>query len=303
MRVHFGVQRYEFGLSWFLSLHLPLNGLRMLKFLFSLVIIGIMVTTISKAMESKKKKSKYGKWIAGGLGWALGGPIGGILGFILGSIYDDMQSAAYEYRGPTTTPGESAHTRRGDFSVSLLVLASAVMKADGRVMRSELNYVKQFLISTFGAEEAAEMLPLLKSLLEREVPLADVCHQIAENMEYSQRLQLLHFLYGIAAADGEVKPSEVKIIEQIGLFMSIYRHDLDSIRSMFVKDSSAAYKILGISEDATEEEIKRAYRKLVLLHHPDRVAHLGEDIQRAANEKLQQINAAYEEIRKQRGFA
>ena len=254
-------------------------------------------------MESKRRKSKYGKWVAGGLGWALGGPIGGLLGFILGSIYDDMQSAAYEYRGPTTTPGEPSHTRRGDFSVSLLVLASAVMKADGRVMRSELNYVKQFLINTFGEEETAEMLPLLRSLLEREVPLNDVCRQIADNMEYSQRLQLLHFLYGIAAADNEVSPSEVRVIEQIGVFMGVYRSDLDSIRSMFVKDRSAAYKILGVSEDATEEEIKRAYRKLVLLHHPDRVAHLGEDIQRAANEKLQQINAAYEEIRKQRGFS
>ncbi len=275
----------------------------MLKFLFSLVLIGILVTTISRAMESKRRKSKYGKWIAGGLGWALGGPIGGLLGFILGSIYDDMQSAAYEYRGPTTAPGEPAHTRRGDFSLSLLVLASAVMKADGRVMRSELNYVKQFLINTFGAEETAEMMPLLKSLLEREVPLSDVCRQIADNMEYSQRLQLLHFLYGIAAADNEVSPSEIRIIEQIGAYMGIYRSDLDSIRSMFVKDRSAAYKILGVSEDASEEEIKRAYRKLVLLHHPDRVAHLGEDIQRAANEKLQQINAAYEEIRKQRGFA
>lgn len=275
---------------------------KMLKFLFSLVVLGIFITTINKAMESKRKKSKYGKWIAGGLGWALGGPIGGVLGFILGSIYDDMQSAAYEYKGPATTPGQAEHTRRGDFSISLLVLASAVMKADRRIMRSELNYVKQFLINTFGVEETAEMLPILKSLLERDVPLADVCVQIADNMEYSQRLQLLHFLYGIAAADKEVSPSEINIIEQIGLYMRIYRSDLDSLRGMFVKDNTAAFKILGVSENATEEEIKRAYRKLVLLHHPDRVSHLGEDIQRAANEKLQQINAAYEEIRKMRGF-
>lgn len=275
----------------------------MLKFLISFVVIGIFVTAISKAMQSKRNKSRYGKWIAGGLGWALGGPIGGILGFILGSIYDDMQSAAYEYKGPATAPGEPEHTRRGDFSVSLLILASAVMKADGRVMRSELQFVKEFLVRTFGEEEAAQMLPMLKTLLQREVPLRDVCQQIADNMEYSQRLQLLHFLYGIAAADQDVTPSEIQVIEQIGSYLGIYRMDLDTLKGLFVKDLHSAYTILGVKEDASEEEIKRAYRKLVFLHHPDRVAHLGEDIQRAANEKLRQINAAYEEIKRKRGFA
>ncbi|MGC8864982.1 MAG: TerB family tellurite resistance protein [Bacteroidales bacterium] len=254
-------------------------------------------------MQSKKNKSKYGKWIAGGLGWALGGPIGGILGFILGSIYDDMQSAAYEYKGPATAPGEPEHTRRGDFSVSLLILASAVMKADGKVMRSELQYVKDFLVRTFGEEEATQMLPILKTLLQREVPLRDVCQQIADNMEYSQRLQLLHFLYGIAAADQDVSQSEIRVIEQMGIYLGIYRTDLDTLKGLFVKDLHTAYTILGVNEDASEEEIKRAYRKLVFLHHPDRVAHLGEDIQRAANEKLRQINAAYEEIKRKRGFA
>ena len=88
-----------------------------------------------KEPEQVKRGSGYGKWIGGGLGWAFGGPIGGILGFMFGSMVDGMNRGTAEYTG----------TRTGDFSVSLMVLAAAVMKADGKVVKSELDYVKNFL--------------------------------------------------------------------------------------------------------------------------------------------------------------
>ena len=252
-------------------------------------------------MEAKKKSS-YAKWIAGGLGWAFGGPIGGILGFMLGSMYDGMQSAEYEYKGKGAPAGSPGHTRRGDFSMSLLVLCASVMKADGEVKKSELNYVRSFLIRQFGEAETEKMLPMLRDLLKQEIPVQEVCQQIREHMDYSIRLQLLHFLFGIARADEEVKASEATLIQSISRWLGISFGDFQSVKALFVKNVASAYKILGVNEEATEEEIKKAWKQLVLLHHPDKVAHLGEDIQKAANEKLQQINAAYEEIKKQRGF-
>ncbi len=71
---------------------------------------------------------------------------------------------------------------------------------------------------------------------------------------------------------------------------------------MFVKDINSAYKVLEISPEATDDEVKAAYRKMAVKYHPDKVAHLGDDIQHAAKEKFQHLSAAYEEIKKQRGM-
>ncbi len=236
--------------------------------------------------------AKYGKWIGGGLGWVLGGPIGGIAGFIFGSMFDSMQSGKYEQKV----------TQPGDFSVSLLVLSAAMMKADGKVLKSELDFVKQFLFRQFGKEKAEQLTLMLRGLLKQNINVRDVSLQIGHHMEYSSKLQLLHYLFGIALADGQTHPREIAMIEVISNYLGISFSDLQSIQAMFVKDPSSAYKILEITSDATDEELKRAYRKMANKYHPDKVSHLGVDIKKAAKEKFQQLNEAYNEIKKQRGI-
>jgi DnaJ like chaperone protein len=235
--------------------------------------------------------AKYGKWIAGGLGWAFLGPIGGIIGFALGSILDSSQVSV------TTN-----QTGRNSFMVSLLVLFAEVMKADGKVLKAELDYVKTFLIKTFGDEAAREALMLLRDILKQNVPLMDVCHQIRDNMDYSSRLQVLHFLFGIANADGEISKSEVEVITRIANYLGISTKELDSIRSMFIDNTEAYYTILEIDRNASIEEIKKAYRSMALKYHPDKVGHLGDDIRAAAEEKFKKVNEAYEKIKKEKGF-
>ena len=153
---------------------------------------------------------KYGKWITGGLGWALFGPIGGILGFAIGSIFDSAEISTKVYTGETS---------RNGFIVSLLVLVSSVMKADGVVLKSELDYVKKYFYENFGPSAAREAIILLRDILKQQVPLQDVCSQIRDNVDYPSRLQLLHFLYSVANADGVVNIEEQKVISNIASFL------------------------------------------------------------------------------------
>lgn len=245
-----------------------------------------------KKKEEKMAKMKYAKWIGGGLGWAFGGPIGGVLGFIFGSMVDGMQSGKFEYKP----------TQSGDFSVSLLILSAAVMRADGKVMQSELEYVRRFFTHNFGAAVASQRIRMLQEILKQDFNVQEVCGQIAQYMDYPARLQLLHYLFGIASADGQYNAKEVEMIGTIAGHMNINRQDYESIRAMFVKDIDSAYKVLEISPDVTDEEVKAAYRKMAVKYHPDKVEHLGPEVQKSAKEKFQQLQAAYEEIKKRRGI-
>ena len=241
--------------------------------------------------------AKVGKWITGGLGWAFFGPIGGILGFVIGSLFDNTQiiQGQQEYQ-----PGQP--TTQGGYVMSLLVLVAAVMKADGKILKSELDYTKQFFVRSFGPEAAAEAIKILRDLLNQNIPVTDVSIQIRKNMDHASRLQLLHFLYGIAAADGQIHESERQLIAHIAQNMGISEKDFQSIESMFVANTDAAYKILETEPNATDDELKKAFRKMALKYHPDKVHYLGEDVQKAANDKFQSVNEAWDIIKKQRGI-
>ena len=236
---------------------------------------------------------KYGKWITGGLGWAFFGPIGGLLGFALGSIFDSAEIHTKTYTGESS---------RNGFIVSLLVLVSAVMKADGKVLKSELDFVKKYFLDNFGLDASREAMILLRDILKQQVPLRDVCVQIRENVDYSSRLQLLHLLFGVAYADGVVSPEEEHVIREISNYLSISTQDYESIKAMFVVNINGFYTILEVEPTATNEEIKKAYRNLAVKHHPDKVNYLGEDVRRNAEQKFKKINEAYEKIKKERGF-
>jgi len=246
--------------------------------------------------------AKFGKWIGAGLGAFAGGPIGAILGFVIGSAFD-AGSQQNIYKESIQYGDAKMYPTTGGYAMSLLVLVAAVMKADGKALRSELNYVKDYFIRNFGVQSANEAIQLLKDLLQQNIPVTDVCHQIQMNMDYSSRLQLMHFLFGIAQSDGKLPESELKLIAHIAVNLGISSQDYESIKAMFVKNADFAYKILEIDPQVSDEEVKKAYREMAKKYHPDKVNYLGEDFQQAAKEKFQKVNEAYEEIKKQRNIA
>lgn len=236
----------------------------------------------------------FGKWLGGSLGFVMGGPIGAMLGFLVGSVIDSTTEDETVY----TT--KRARTTRGDFGMSLLVLVAAVMKVDGTVVRSELDYVKQFFVRQFGQESAREAIHMLKDILKQDIPVRDICVQIGRNMDYSSRLQLLHLLFNISLADGTIHPKEIELLEKISGAMSVSSNDFLSIRNMFIPETDSSYKILEIDPSSSNEEVKKAYRRMAMKYHPDKVVHLGEEFRKTADEKFKKVNEAYEKIKKER---
>jgi len=246
----------------------------------------------SSSNNGDRRKSGYAKWVGGGLGWVFGGPIGAILGVALGSVFDGMNSGKYSYQG----------TQRGDFAMSLLVLSAAVMKADQKVVKSELDFVRNFFVLQFGADEGARLIKMLQEILKQDINVQEVSVQVGQFTDYPVKLQLVNYLFGIAASDGLYHPDEVDMISTVAGFMGVSSADFTSIKAMFVKSTGWAYDVLEISSNATDDEVKKAYRDMAKKHHPDKVAHLGDDIKKSATEKFQKVSAAYEEIKKQRGI-
>lgn len=234
-----------------------------------------------------------------GLGWSFGGPLGAIIGYAMGSLFSSNRPRVIRSE-VTDTFGNTEEKR--DFNVTLLVLSAAVMKADGNVKRSELDYVKRFFLQNFGQERAESYIKMLREILEKEYDLYEVSRQVGHYMDYSSRLQLLHYLFGIANADGMISSEELGIVNTISDYMGITNSDFNSVKAMFIKETDSAYKILGIDSSANDEEVKKAYREMAKKNHPDLVSNLGEEVRQAAEKKFQEINAAYESIKKQRGM-
>jgi len=247
----------------------------------------------------------FGKWIGGALGWAMGGPIGGMIGFAIGAMADDKSFNGVRQGTAQTKTNYKQYrhqTQSGDFASALLVLSAAVMKADNRLLKSELDFIRDFYTKQFGSAAAAQHIGVLKELLQKDIPLREVCEQIRYYMEHPMRLQLMYYLFGIAKADGNVDKSEMHIIETIAQYLGLNSKDYESLKAMHYKDTESAYKILEIDTAASDDEVKKAYRKMAMKYHPDKVRGLGEQHEKSANEKFIKVQDAYEQIKKDRNM-
>ncbi len=247
--------------------------------------------------------AKYWKWLAGGLGWTLSGPIGGIIGFIIGNMVDNAPETNVINQDSRQSSRPRGFTSPGDFTVAFLVLIAAVMKADGRVVKGELDFVKRQLLHNFGEEKAQEMLLLLRDIQKQEIDLQHVCMQIGAYMDANSRRELFHLLFGLANADGEISESELNMLAQAAAWCNISEPDYLSIKAMFIQETGWAYQVLEVETTATDDELKKAYRRMALKYHPDKVSHLGEDVRKDAEERIKKLNSAWTVIKNERKMA
>ncbi len=253
----------------------------------------------------------FGKWIGGIAGFMAGGPLGALAGFAIGSLFDIDDKKGVSGGQAYNNAG---YGQRNSFMFSLLVMSSYIIKADGKVMHSEMEFVRRFLRTNFGNEAAVQGNDILLNLFEQrkqmdaQNPSAfkntiyECGMQIKQHMSYEERLQLLNFLAHIAKSDGSVCSAEIEALKEVAISMGLSTKEVESMLNLGGNTLEEAYKVLEIEPSATDEEIKKAYKKLALKHHPDRVATLGEDVKKAAERKLQQINNAKDIIYKARGL-
>ena len=241
------------------------------------------------------------KWLGAGLGFTLGGPIGSILGFAVGSFIDGFSREDIELARTYGSTGRNVQS--GDFEISLLLLSSVVIKADGKIDERELLYVRDHFKQMYGEERAINAYKLFNVFIKNnQISTLQVCTQIRQNLTHASRLQLVHFLFGIANSDGAVLKVEVNAIKTIAGYLYVSPHDFESIKAMFYSSSDSAYTILEIDKTADNNQVKLAYRKMAKKYHPDKLQHLGEEHIKGAEEKFKQVSKAYEQIQKERGL-
>jgi DnaJ like chaperone protein len=216
------------------------------------------------------------KWIGAVLGYTYLRFGGAVLGYFLGSMIEGFIKKK-PTRSFNTSSFRSMETNQ--FELNLLALAALVIKADGKIEEKELRFVKK---------EAQD--------------LSKVARLFVNGTPYNTRLQIVHFLFGIANADGSVSPSEIKKINQIAAALSIQSANFESIKAMFIQQAGNAYKILEIDSNATDVEVKKAYRTMAKKYHPDKLSSADSAMLKGAQEKFQQVQAAYEKIQKERGL-
>lgn len=250
----------------------------------------------------------FSKYLGASLGWSFGGPIGAIIGFVLGTVVDGLSEGDLKREGTYRIPNSSRtrrtrvnRTQSGDFEMSLLILSAVVIKADGKIDKRELSYVRNHFTQMYGATRANHAFKLFGGIIKNNnISTRQVCLQVQQQMTHASRLQLLHYLFNIAKADGFVSEPEVKMIHKIAGYLNISNYDFESIKAMFYSGIKNAYKVLEIHKSTTNTEVKRAYRRLVKKHHPDKLQHLGKEHMKGAEEKFRHIQKAYEDIKKER---
>jgi DnaJ like chaperone protein len=239
------------------------------------------------------------KWFGAIIGYFLFRFPGAILGFFVGSLIDGMSG-----RGASMFKDFGrAQVSPQDFELHLISLCSIIIKADGKVSQQELDYVRQYFLSTYGKEKANAIFRTFNEVIKkREVSAQRICSYLNQRTRYEVRLQLIHFLFGIAGADGVVSPAEVAKLRELAGYLRCSARDFESIKAMFFESADTAYTILEIERTATDEEVKKAYRTMAKKYHPDRVNSKDEAIKKGAEEKFKQVQKAYEQIQKERGI-
>lgn len=235
------------------------------------------------------------KWLAAVIGYSFLRFPGAILGFMIGGFFEFLSKNSIQIRT------SSAVIRPEIFQLNLLALSALIIKADGKIQKKELDFVRSFFIGQYGKERADSIFKAFNTHIKKETQHLDQLTQVfVQQTAYETRLQILHFLFGIANADGNISDVELQKLSQVASGMRLRLPDFESIKAMFIKDTDNAYKILEIDTNASQDQIKSAYRRMAKKYHPDKLRGQDPAMIKGAEEKFREVQKAYETLMRQK---
>lgn len=235
------------------------------------------------------------KWVAAVIGYSFLRFPGAILGFMVGGFFEFLSKNSIQIR-------TSSYAIKPEiFQLNLLALSALIIKADGKIEQKELDFVRSFFIGQYGKERADSIFRTFNTQIKKETQHLDQLTRIfVQQTAYETRLQILHFLFGIANADGNISDIELQKLSQVATGMRLRLPDFESIKAMFVKNTDNAYKILEVDSNASLDEIKKAYRKMAKKYHPDKLRGQDPAMIKGAEEKFREVQKAYETLMRQK---
>ncbi|OOZ39211.1 molecular chaperone DjlA [Solemya pervernicosa gill symbiont] len=271
--------------------------------------------------------SWWGKMVGGAFGFMLGGPLGAVLGAALGHKFD-QGLGAFQVGGTAHLEQERIQTA---FFTATFSVMGHLAKADGRVSEDEIAFAKAVMAQMqLGEEQRALAIKLFGEGKADDFPLDDLLHQFRK--ECHRRRTLMQMFIEIqlqaAHADGRVDSAERKMLQHICDLLGFTQHEFEHLEAMASAARNfgsggaagggyqqpqqaspqaqlkAAYQVLDVVESATDAEVKRAYRRLMNQHHPDKLVSKGlpEEMIKVATEKSQEIRNAYDAVKASRGM-
>lgn len=235
--------------------------------------------------------ARYEKWLGAGIGWIAAGPLGGLLGFAAGKT---LEPDTHQYQNTANTSA---------FETNLIVLAAAIIMADGDAGNEELDFAREFFKTHFNPEHIDEKMAILNHCLRKTYDMRKACDDLRNSSQPSTRYQVVTFLYELALSDGTLSQPESTLLFIIAGWLNVNDVDFRKIKASFENyEQQNLYALLGVSPNASFEDIKAAYRRAVLEYHPDRNAGLNATEQKAKAERFLRVQEAYNKIRSDRGF-
>ena len=238
--------------------------------------------------------SIWGKIIGGATGFAFGGPIGALLGSVAGHAIDKIKTKK-------KLPEETALKQIG-FTIGVIVLSAKMAKADGKVTEDEIRAFKEKI--NIPDNEIKNVAKLWDQAKKTTDGFQIYARQIANLLEKNSSVleELLKLLIIIALADGKITIPEIKYLKEVGNIFGFSEEDFERIYSSKSGVSSDPYQILGVSRDASIDEIKQKWKQLAINHHPDRLISQGipEDLIHKSTSRLKEINNAWDTIQNKR---
>lgn len=250
-----------------------------------------------------------GTLLGGTLGFVLGGPLGAVIGGALGSNISGGAQRVHPGARQGSSGFNPLHAQQM-FMIAMISLAAKVAKADGVVSPEEVRSFDNFLKTQLNMSQDERQVAsrIFNEARDSDIPAEEFARQIRQLLlgQPARKRDLISLLMSIAMADGHLHPAEEALIKSVASTMGMNQRDYDAAVGMFNPRANieTSYSILGLSAAATDDEIKKAYRKMAKEYHPDVVTNkgMGEDFQKFAAEKMRAVNSAYDDIKDERGM-